>query len=230
MKKKMIAIIISALMLIPTAVFAEGNSDDSQTETKTQVTQQETATKSQDQDNKETSESKDNQQDSNKVTTDSKENKQGATAESKENNSEVQENNEGDQQYENEVNSENDNVQADTNQSSDLQDQISTEKEKLNVILNDIQDGKKTLTQEQLDLIVSKAETINKSVDKVNSFKGLNTAIDAVQASADNHKYKTAASSLKDVTSKLKARNAALAELNNNLKDILNIANQAQSL
>lgn len=199
MNKKIIALVLTGIMLVPTAVFAEGNkgTNKGKAEIETKI-QNSTSTA-------ETNEQEDK----------AKENKS-------------QENKAASQEFKAQIRAKHEIMKANTKKINELKKQVNTKREELSSILEAIKAGTKTLSADQLNILTTKAAALKQVVQEVKSLPALKADVENTQEDIKVSKFEAALASLDKVIAKQEARYAKLQELSSKLDELLVIARQAQ--
>ncbi|MBC8061144.1 MAG: hypothetical protein H7Y18_10805 [Clostridiaceae bacterium] len=108
-----------------------------------------------------------------------------------------------------------------------LKKQIEKKTVQLKTIINDINAGNKTLSEDMLTSLLSKADTLKIDSDGLKSTSSIGKDVTNVQDKVNKKDFTNALSSLDTVIAKLQARLDALKKLNSDLDDALVITNQA---
>ena len=200
MKSKIIAVVLTGMMLMPTVAYAKGQKEvpKGNHEVQTQV------------------ESK---------TVNTEDNAKELDGKGK-----GQENKAAIETFKSEIKAKHEIMKANTQKSIELKKQISTKKQELASILSDIKAGTKTLSADQLALLTSKATAVKETVENIKALPTTNADAKDTQEDYKGKKFENALASLDKVIAKQEARYAKLVELNTNLDALLTIARQAQSV
>lgn len=108
-----------------------------------------------------------------------------------------------------------------------LKKQIETKTVQLKSIINDIKAGNKTLPEDMLTSLLSKADSLKIDSEGLKSTSSIGKDITDTQEKVNKKDFTNALSSLDTVIAKLQARLDALKKLNSDLDDALAIANLA---
>jgi len=119
-------------------------------------------------------------------------------------------------------------MMANTKKSIELKKQISVKKQELASILAAIKAGTKSLPADQLTLLTSKSKLLKENIDKIKILPGICSEEKNTQENIKGKRFKGAITSLDKVIANQEARYAKLVELNANMDTLLAIARQAQ--
>lgn len=108
-----------------------------------------------------------------------------------------------------------------------LKKQIDTKTVQLKSIINDIKAGDKTLPEDMLTSLLSKADSLKIDSDGLKRTSGIGKDVTDAQEKVNKKDFNNALSSLDTVIAKLQARLDALKKLNSDLDDALAIATLA---
>ncbi|MBC8063137.1 MAG: hypothetical protein H7Y18_21095 [Clostridiaceae bacterium] len=198
MKSKIIALVLTGMMLMPTIAFAEGQNDI--TDAKSQVHSQ----------------------------FDNKTVKIEDKVKQLEIKGKGLKNNPATEAFISELKAKHEIMKANTKKSIELKKQISAKKQELKSILADIKAGKKTLSAEQLQVLTSKSKALKDNIEKIKNLPGISSEAKTTQENIRGKKFEVALASLDKVIAKQEARYAKLVELNATMDTLLTIARQAQ--
>ncbi len=202
MKNKIMAIVLTGVMLMPTLAYAKGQNEAPKGKTEVKAQSQSTSLKTEE-------------------NTKAQENKAKAQENKAENKAAIEE-------FKAQIKAKHEIMKANTQKSIALKKQISSKKQEIALILADIKAGKKTLSPEQLDLLTAKADIVKETVATVKTLPTINPDVDNTQQKIKGKNFEAALSSLDKVIAKQEARYAKLVELNTNMDALLAIARQAQ--
>lgn len=119
-------------------------------------------------------------------------------------------------------------MKENTKKSVELKKQIEIKGEEIAAILKDIQDGKKTLTTEQMDALLAQSEIVKADVEALNNYKYIKSDVNETEENVKGKKYEGALAALDRVIAKQQGRIVVLEKLNSDLGALLDIAKQAQ--
>lgn len=108
-----------------------------------------------------------------------------------------------------------------------LKKQIETKTAQLKAIMDDIKAGNKTLPEDKLTLLLSKADSLKIDSAGLKNTSNINKDVIDTQEKVNKKDFNNALFSLDTVIAKLQARLDALKKLNSDLDDTLAIANLA---
>lgn len=202
MRNKIIALVLTGIMLMPTVSYAKGQKENPNAKSKAKV---ETQVK--------------NAKAASKV-------KQKSVTKAK--NTKAKENKAVIAQFKAQIKAKHEIMKANTKKLVELRKQINAKKEELSSILDAIKAGTKTLAPDQLELLISKADIVKENADEIKTLPTVDSDIENTQKDINGKKFQAALSSLDKVIAKQEAKYAKLVELNNSLDALLAIARQAQ--
>ncbi|MBL4936617.1 hypothetical protein JK636_12695 [Clostridium sp. YIM B02515] len=214
--KKLIAVVMSALILMPTAAFAKGNPNSNSNSNAgkglQQIISKDKGQAPSTHEDKETSKVENEnkgavQKQANEVKKDAK--KQEIEA------------------FKTQMKAKHDTMNQLRKQTISVRHQIEAKTESLTSIINDIQAGKKTLPQDMLDELLLKSQNIKSDTDSVKATSEISKEVSDTQDKVNKQDFNNALSSLDKVISRLQARLDALNKLNADLDELLAIANMA---
>lgn len=209
-KQKLMALVLSVLLLMPTVAFAKGNphNETKEIKDKPKVVTEEKQKQQQTNNEVKKSEKKANEvKQNNEVKKDEK--KQQIEA------------------FKTQMKVKHETMKQIRQQTVELKKQIQVNKTELNSIMTDIKAGKKTLSEDMLNSLLLKADALKVDSNEVKATAGINKdAIDA-QSKVNKKDFNNALSALDKVIVKLQGRLDALKKLNVDLNDALAIAKLA---
>lgn len=233
MKKRILSIILSVILLTPATVFAKNIKSDSNAKHTIEATSSQSHENSDDKEinnNHAISEQKENGKEK-EIETNTNVNVNEVTIKKQEKNTTSQENkaanNSAKEQFKAQLRAKHEIMKANITKINELKKEINLKKAELETILTDIQQGKKTLSSEQLTLLTQKAALVKQSADAVKALPKINSDVDRTQENIKGSKFEVALSSLDNVIAKQEARYVKLVDLNTKLDDLLSIARQA---
>lgn len=196
-KKRILAILMATMLLLPTTVLAKGNSN-------------------QPKDNK-----------PKKVEQKQQPQQQKPQQPQKKNEVKKQEKKQEISQFKAAIKEKHEQMTALRKQSQDLRKQIGQKKDQLETILEDLKSGAKTLPQDQLDALMALADQIKEDANQVKNTAEMKKEDSEVKADINNKDFNNALNALDKVIAKLQQRIDALKKLNTDLDSALAIANTA---
>lgn len=215
-KKKIIAIALSVLMILPSAVFAKGNGNSDANSNSTKVEQS---------------------KDKNKPSKPSKPSNPAKPAPaSQSGNGQAQKQaaqqnkNDKKQQIQNfkaQIKTKHEQMKSLRQQTIAVRSQIEQKKEQLTAILNELKAGTKTLPEDQLNALLALAQNIQDDSSKIKATAEIKTEVSDVQTKLNKQDFNNALNALDAVIVKLQGRLDALNKLNSDLDAALAIANTA---
>lgn len=215
-KKKTIALILSVILLLPTAAYAKGNNQKSGND-KTEVTSTERP-----------SESKNTT-----VTSATKpaetEKKDNAKAQEKKSENEAKKQDKKTQieDFKASMKVKHETMKELKTKTIEVKKQVVAKKTELRAILEDIKSGKKVLPQDLLDALIAKADNLKLHSEEVKASGDINKEVVDTQEKVKKQDFNNALASMDKVIAKLQTRLTALENLNKDLDDTLVIARQA---
>lgn len=220
MKKRILSIVLTAVLLIPSTVFAKGQkAAENQNQAKQQI---ESTTTSEASTASEAAAEKSSNSKKAEVQTNIAQNKQNIIGQQKK-----AENISAKNEFKAQIRAKHEIMKANTKKINELKKQINLKKEELAAILADIDAGKKTLSSDQLALLSQKASLVKDAADALKTSPQINSDVDSVQENVKGNKFEAALASLDKVIAKQDTRYAKLVDLNSKLDDLLAIARQA---
>lgn len=204
MRNKIIALVLTGMILMPTVSYAKGQNENPNAKSKAKV---EAKVKNA------------------KAKTTSKVKQKSVT---KTKNTKAKENKTAIAQFKAQIKAKHEIMKANTKKLVELRKQINAKKEELSSILDAIKAGTKTLAPDQLELLISKADIVKENADEIKALPTVNSDVENTQKDINGKKFQAALSSLDKVIAKQEAKYAKLVQLNNSLDALLAIARQAQ--
>ncbi|HBM81582.1 MAG TPA: hypothetical protein DD426_12245 [Clostridiaceae bacterium] len=104
---------------------------------------------------------------------------------------------------------------------------LQQKKTELESILNDIKSGKKTLTSDMLSTLLSKAQILKTDINNIEGTASYKDLISDTQGKLNKKDFNNALSSLDKVIQRMSQRFNALVKLNLDLEDVLKVLRQA---
>ena len=210
MKKRIFAILITIVLLVPTTVYGKdanknGKDNDNMT------------TKTEDSKGKDNS-SKENAKE--KYNTNSKQ----------ENKSTISENKALQQQFKTDIKLKHTIMKENIDKSIKIKKEISSKKQEIAIILGAIKAGTKTLSAEELNQLITNSSEIKQSITAIQSLPEINSDVKSVGNDIKSGKFETALASLDKVIAKQEDRYSKLVLLNENLNKLLAIAHNAKDV
>jgi chromosome segregation ATPase len=203
--KKLIALVISGLMLMPTIAYAKGNSHDSSNKGGQIV-------------NSETKNSSDNKN------IGSPENKK---VEEKKNEAKRLEKKSQIEAFKTQMRAKHEIMKQIRQDTKTVKKQVETKTSQLKAIISDIQAGKRTLTEDMLTALLAKSENLKIDINELKATSNINKHLSEAQEKVNKRDFNNALSALDNVIAKLQSRLDALKKLNIDLDAALAIANGA---
>lgn len=220
--QKLLAIVLTGLLLLPTTAFAKGNPHSSNSGT-TQTVNEQKAQPSQAQ----------NKAGSNSSNSSKSQNSSKASGSTKgsEQKQENQANREAKKQeienFKTQMKAKHETMKQIREQVIQLKQQAETKSEQLKSIMTEIDAGTKTLSDDMVTALLSKTDTIKSDSDALKNTAGINKNVSDTQDKVNKKDFNNALSSMDNVIARLQARLDALKKLNADLDDALSIANLA---
>lgn len=210
--KKLIAVVMSALILMPTAAFAKGNPNSNAAKGQQQIVNKDKGQVQSTSADKEAS--KAGNENKGAVQKQANEDKKDAKKQEIE-------------AFKAQIKAKHDTMSQIRKQTIALRQQIEVKTESLTAIINDIEAGKKTLPQDMLDELLLKSQNLKSDTDAVKATSEISKEVSDTQDKVNKQDFNNALASLDKVISKLQARLDALKKLNADLDEVLAIANMA---
>lgn len=214
-KTKIMALTISALLLMPSAAFAKGNDKSSEKKPQDKPVVESKASTSQVK-----TEKQETQKSTENVNNTENSKKEAAQQKKEENKQAVDE-------FKAAIKTRHETMKANTVKSMELKKEIAQKRAKLSSILDAIKEGKLTLTQDELDKLTKAAEALKVAGEKVSSLDEINNEVAETQEQVKGKKFEAALAALDKVIAKQEQRIIALQELSNSLDILLGIAETA---
>lgn len=118
-------------------------------------------------------------------------------------------------------------MKALTQQAKTLRQQADQKRKQLSAIIVDILSGRKTLSDDLLQQLLTAVQDLNKGVEAVKPTAEITGSVTDTQNQINTGKFNNALTSMDEVIAKLQARVDALTKLNAALDKVLEIASQA---
>lgn len=211
-KKRILALVVTLTILLPTSVFAKGNGNNenrggkpAKQEVKVNTTNNEAQAK----DTNATSAStkgQEKKQEAQQKRDEKKQQKDGFKAQMK---------------------AKHEQMKQIRQQTIALTQQIDQKKSQLSTIISDIEAGKKTLPEDKLNSLLALAENLGTDGDNVKATAEINSQVSSTQTQVNSESFNNALASMDKVIAKMQARLDALNKLNTDLDAALEIANSA---
>ena len=218
MKSKIIAILLTGMMLMPTVAYAKDKNETSKEKPQVHTRIQEKVANVEGKYKK------------TKDTIEKIETKINRTTKKLETKDKVKEINAATETLKTELKAKHEIMKANTLKINELKKQIKAKKQELTSILSDIKAGKKTLSADQLELLTSKVKALKETAKALKTLPRIDSDVELTQKHIKGKNFETALASLDKVIAKQEARYAKLVELNTNIDSLLAIARQAQPL
>ena len=199
MNKKIIALVLTGIMLVPTAVFAEGKKETNNGKAEIHTNIQNSTSKTET--NKQEDKAKGNKSQENKTAS---------------------------QEFKIQIRAKHEIMKGNTKKINELKKQVNTKRKELSSILEAIKAGTKTLSADQLNVLTTKADALKQVVKDVKALPAIKADVENTQEDINVNKFESALASLDKVIAKQEARYAKLEELSSKLDELLAIARQAQ--
>ena len=216
MKSKIIAILLTGMMLMPTVAYAKDKNETSKDKPQVHTSIQEKIANVEGKSKK------------TKDTIEKIETKINRTTKKLETKDKVKEINAATEALKTELKAKHEIMKANTLKINELKKQIKAKKQELTSILSDIKAGKKTLSADQLELLTSKVKALKETAKALKTLPRIDSDVELTQKHIKGKNFETALASLDKVIAKQEARYAKLVELNTNIDSLLVIARQAQ--
>lgn len=208
--KKIISLLITGLMLVPTATYAKDNSKGAVNNAKEIVTEAKAKNAT------------------DVLTTETDSNSKVKGAEQKElNQAKKVEKKEQIEIFKTEMKAKHEAIKVIKLQIQDLRKEVEAKRNKLEAITEDLKLGKKTITEDMLEDLSAKAADIKLDTDAINATAEVTTDVEATQVSVNKSDFNNALTSLDKVIAKFQARLDALKQLNTDLDLMLGTAKLA---
>jgi len=218
MKSKIIAILLTGMMLMPTVAYAKDKNETSKEKPQVHTRIQEKVANVEGKYKK------------TKDTIEKIETKINRTTKKLETKDKVKEINAATEALKTELKAKHEIMKTNTLKINELKKQIKAKKQELTSILSDIKAGKKTLSADQLELLTSKIKILKETAKALKTLPRIDSDVELTQKHIKGKNFETALASLDKVIAKQEARYAKLVELNTNIDSLLAIARQAQPL
>ena len=218
MKSKIIAILLTGMMLMPTVAYAKDKNETSKEKPQVHTRIQEKVANVEGKSKK------------TKDTIEKIETKINRTTKKLETKDKVKEINAATETLKTELKAKHEIMKTNTLKINELKKQIKAKKQELTSILSDIKAGKKTLSADQLELLTSKIKILKETAKALKTLPRIDSDVELTQKHIKGKNFETALASLDKVIAKQEARYAKLVELNTNIDSLLAIARQAQPL
>lgn len=205
MKKRIIAILITMILLVPTTVYAKNTNNNGKGNDNMNTTTEQ---------NKE------------KGSPNSNDN----TEKKNQNKDRVAENKTNQEQFKTSLKAKHSIMKENISKTNSLKKEISSEKQELAKILEEIKAGSKTLNSDDFNLLITKSASLRESVSTIQNLPEINSDVKSAGSDIKIGKYETALASLDKVIANQEDRYAKLLSLKSTLDDLLAIAKQAESV
>lgn len=202
MKKKIIAVLITMILLVPTTVYAKNTNNNGKGNDNMNTT---------------------TEQDKEKGSPNSNDN----TEKKNQNKARVSENKADQEQFKASLKAKHKIMKENISKTNTLKKEISLEKQELAKILEEIKAGSKTLNSDDFNLLITKSASLRESVSTIQNLPEINSDVKSAGNDIKTGKYETALVSLDKVIAKQEDRYSKLLSLKNSLDDLLAIAKQA---
>ncbi|GLC29418.1 Atg14 domain-containing protein [Clostridium omnivorum] len=214
-KKKILALTLSVLLLLPSTAFAKGKDNS---EGKGNSVKQEVQNKK--------SEDKTNVQNTSAST-----NAQQNKGKGEEHKQEAQEKKDAKKeqiaQFKTDMKAKHEQMKQLRTQTIALRKQVEQKKEQLSSIIADLESGKKTLSEEMLNSLLALSQNLLTDTEKVKETAEINTEVSNTEQKVKGADFNNALASMDKVIAKMQSRLDALNKLNADLDAALKIANMA---
>lgn len=232
-KKRIISLVLSVLVILPTTAFAKGNNNSKEMQGKGQQVSQkytsdeQNAINDKNQENdQENDQEKGSDKGINKIVNDIKnavnaqEHKQDATQNNDAKKQQIE-------QFKTAMRAKHDQMAALRVQIKAQRSQIDQKKEQLEGIIEDLKSGDKTLSPDMLTSLLAVAQNLKLDATQVKTTVEINNEVSDTQAKVKAKDFNNALASMDKVIAKLQQRLDALKQLNADLDAALAIANKA---
>lgn len=211
-KGKLLALVLSVVLLVPTAAYAKGNSKAQENSKAKVVTEQK----------KENVKEKKNE-------VDKEVKKENNGAEKKQAN-EIKRDEKKEQiaAFKEAMKAKHETMKAIKQETIEIKRQIQDKKVKLEAILNDIKEGNKEISEENLKALLEKVESFKNHTKEVKATEDVNKNVEETQDKINKKDFNNALASLDKVIAKLQARLDALKQLNADIDAALALVNTAE--
>jgi chromosome segregation ATPase len=216
-KKRIVSLVLSLLVILPTTAYAKGNDYGKMADKVGKVIE-----------NKNTTKAEDTKKDEAKTKVDNKDAAKSKGEEKKAENEQKKEDKK--QQIEafktamKAKHEEMKQIQAETKK---VKQEVEQKKEQLSAIINDLQSGKKTLPEDQLNALLAAAQNLKVDAEEVKATAEISTEVNDTQAKVKGQDFNNALASMDKVITKLQKRLEALKQLSADLDKALEIGNLA---
>ena len=205
--KKLIALTISGLMLMPTIAYAKGNSAASSTKGGQIVSEEKVQPKKVDSEIK--------------TSTDTK------NIDKKDNQAKMAEKKTQIAAFKAEMKIKHETMKQIKEETITVKKEVQTKSKELKTILKDIQDGKKTLSEEMLTALLAQSEALKLDNKNLKATEDINKDLSETQDKVNKSDFNNALASMDKVIAKFQSRLDALKKLSTDLDAALVIANLA---
>lgn len=204
-KKKILSLTLALVMILPTTSFAKGNDSSRKNGN---VVKQEVQTIKNEDDSKEEAKIK------------GEEHKQEAEKNRTEKKKQIEE-------FKTAMRTKHEKMNELRTQTKDLRHQVKQKRDQLSTILNDIQSGKKTLSEDMLSSLLTLSQSLQADGEQIKATAKINTEVTDTEEKVKGLDFNNALASMDKVIAKMQARFDALNKLNSDLDASLKIANLA---
>ena len=221
-KKRIISLVLSVLVILPTTAFAKGNNNSKEMQGKGQQVSEKYASDEKDAD-KDKDQEKDSDKSMNKIVNDIKNVANGKQDTTQNNDAKKQQI----EQFKTAMRAKHEQMTALRVQINAQRSQINQKKEQLERIVEDLKSGDKTLSPDMLTALLAAAQNLKLDATQVKATVEINNEVSDTQAKVKAKDFNNALASMDKVIAKLQQRLDALKQLNADLDAALAIANKA---
>lgn len=225
-KKKLIAMVMTSVMLLPTVALAKGNSHNEGNNGQAVVSQQKAHNNGQE------NSSEGSKKDSDEANEHDKDKTKNENINKGEDKKEENQQNKDDKKqqieaFKTQMRAKHETMKQIRQQTIAVRQQVESKTSQLNSIIKEIEAGKKTLSADMLNALLSKSQNLNIDSSSVKATAEVKSEVSDTQDKTNKKDFNNALSSLDKVIAKLQARLNALQQLNSDLDEVLAIANLA---
>lgn len=211
-KRRLLALILSAVLLVPTVAYAKGNSNNGENAKGKVVSE----------------EKKENNKDNKKEVDKEVKKENNGTEKKQANEIKKEEKKEQIASFKEAMRAKHETMKAIKQETIEVKKEIQDKKVKLEGILNDIKEGNKEISEETLKSLLEKVESFKTHTKEVKATEDINKNIDETQDKVNKKDFNNALASLDKVIGKLQARLDALKKLNADIDEALALVNTSK--
>lgn len=223
-KKRIVSLVLSLLVILPTTAYAKGNDYGKMADKVTKVIENKNTQK--DESTKKTENTKKDEANSK-----GQENKDEAKSKGEEKKAENEQRRDDKKQqieaFKTAMKAKHDQMKQIQAETKKVKQEVEQKKEQLSAIINDLLSGKKTLPEEQLNSLLAAAQNLKVDAEEVKAAAEISTEVNDTQEKVKGQDFNNALASMDKVIAKLQKRLDALKQLSADLDKALEIANLA---